>query len=73
MATEISENIENIIRYDIKDDLLSNPSGIANTSEEAFKAGDDGPHFDLARPGSTLMAPEKAVKKIKADGVKNRS
>ena len=67
------KNIKNIIRYDIKGDLLSNPSGMSEYILGGIQnLGNDGPHFDLARPGATAdTAIETAVKKIKADGVKN--
>ena len=47
-----NENIGNVIRVDIEGDLLSNPQDVW----EFIKGGkqnssDDGPHFDLARPG----------------------
>ncbi|XLS30004.1 RHS repeat-associated core domain-containing protein [Flavobacteriaceae bacterium M23B6Z8] len=49
---EDNENIGNVIRVDIEGDLLSNPQDVW----EFIKGGkqnssDDGPHFDLARPG----------------------
>lgn len=55
-----NENIGNVLRVDIEGDLLSNPSdilefiqgGIQNGPESAGGEGDNGPHFDLARPGN---------------------
>lgn len=53
-----NENIGRVLRVDIDGDLLSNPSdvlefiqgGIQNGPEEFGGEGDNGPHFDLARP-----------------------
>ncbi len=55
-----NKNIGKVIRYDIKDDLLSDPKsilefiqgGIQNGPESVGGEGDNGPHFDLARPGN---------------------
>jgi pimeloyl-ACP methyl ester carboxylesterase len=46
-----NKNIRNVIRYDIPNDKLSNPSSILEYLSGAFQNSDDsGPHFDLARP-----------------------
>ena len=50
-----NENIGNIIRVDIKGDLLSNPADALEFVQGAFQnSSDGGTHFDLARPGSDV-------------------
>jgi len=68
-----NENIKNIIRIDIEGDKLSNPSSLMEYIQGAIQnSGDDGPHFDLARPGQEAnQAIQDAVNKIKEGGVKN--
>ncbi len=68
-----NENIKNIIRIDIEGDKLSNPSSLMEYIQGAFQnSGDDGPHFDLARPGQEAdQAIQDAVNRIKEGGVKN--
>ncbi|MEM9858751.1 MAG: RHS repeat-associated core domain-containing protein, partial [Bacteroidota bacterium] len=47
-----NENIGNVLRVDIEGDLLSNPQDIIDYLRGAGQNfSDDGPHFDLARPG----------------------
>ena len=57
-----NKNIGNIIRFDIPNDKLSNPSSILEYMEGAIQnIGDDGPHFSLARPGADVNKAIKAV------------
>jgi RHS repeat-associated protein len=47
-----NKNIGNVLRVDIEGDLLSNPKDILEFIKGgAQNSSDDGPHFDLARPG----------------------
>jgi RHS repeat-associated protein len=68
-----NKNIKNVIRYDIKDDLLSNPQDIWDFMKGAKQNSDDsGPHFNAARPGGEA---DKLIQTIttwlKQQGVKN--
>jgi hypothetical protein len=67
-----NKNIGNVIRLDIEGDLLSNPDGILEFLEGAFQnSSDDGPHFDLARPGSDVdRAIQVVTDWLKENGVK---
>jgi RHS repeat-associated protein len=70
-----NKNIKNIIRIDIPNDMLSNPSSdggfnLGGLQNSPLWDGNNGPHFDLARPG-TDNAIQQAVDQIKKEGVKN--
>ena len=57
-----NENIGNILRVDIEGDLLSNPQDILEYLGGAKQnSSDDGPHFDLARPGQEV---DKNIQKV---------
>jgi hypothetical protein len=64
--------VTNVIREEIPNDKLSNPSGTLEYYNGAVQnSSDAGPHFDLARPG--IEADKKidnTVKDIKSKGVK---
>lgn len=67
---EVSK-VTNIIREDIPNDKLSNPSSNTQYFEGAYQnSSDDGPHFDLARPGTEADKKiDNTVKDIKSKGV----
>jgi RHS repeat-associated protein len=66
-----NKNIKNIIRIDIPNDKLSNPESLMEFIQGGWQnRNDNGPHFDLARPG-TDKAIQQAVDQIKKEGVKN--
>ena len=47
-----NKNIKNVVRYDIKDDLLSNPQDVYDFIKGGFQGlSNDAHHFDAARPG----------------------
>ena len=49
------DNIGNVLRIDIEGDLLSNPKDMLEFLQGGVQnSGDDGPHFDLARPGEDV-------------------
>ncbi|MEM6737354.1 MAG: RHS repeat-associated core domain-containing protein, partial [Bacteroidota bacterium] len=64
-----NENIGNVLRVDIEGDLLSNPQdiweylgGARQNGPELFGGqGDNGPHFDLARPGAEIDILQQVV------------
>jgi RHS repeat-associated protein len=64
--------VTNIIRQDIPGDKLSNPSNVMQYYNGAIQnSNDDGPHFDLARPGiDTDKKIQTTVDKIKTKGIK---
>lgn len=68
--------IGNIIREDIKDDKLSNPSNVGEYALGVIESsklgkGDDAKHFDLARPGKEADKKIGTVAdKLKSKGVK---
>ncbi len=62
--------VTNIIREDIPNDKLSNPSSNTKYFKGAIQNSGDGPHFDLARPGAEADKKiENTVKDIKSKGV----
>ncbi|GAB4262492.1 MAG: hypothetical protein Kow0079_18390 [Vicingaceae bacterium] len=70
-ALTTNENIGKVIRYDIEGDKLSNPQSEGEYIEGGIQnLSDDGPHFDLARPGA---AADKKIgevaDKLKKEGV----
>lgn len=67
-----NDNIGNVIRYDIEDDLLSNPSDVWEYVMGANQnSTDDGPHFDLARPGQEADRMMRVVMEwLRQQGVK---
>ena len=77
---QLSENtnIGNVLRVDIEGDLLSNPQDILeylqgarqNGPEFLGGLGDNGPHFDLARPGEETNRLQQIVAEwLKQQGV----
>lgn len=65
------ENIGNVIRFDISGDLLSNPSNLEYLKGAFQNLGDDGAHFDLARPGKDVdQLIIQVVEWLKEQGVK---
>jgi RHS repeat-associated protein len=68
-----NKNIKNVIRYDIKGDLLSNPQDVYDFIKGGGQnSSDSGPHFDAARPGqqaNSLM--QTIVQWLQQQGVKN--
>ena len=68
-----NKNIKNIIRIDIPNDLLSNPKSMMDFINGGWQnRNDNGPHFDLARPGAdTDKKIQQSVDQIKKEGVKN--
>ena len=71
---QISENknIGNIIRFDIPGDKLSNPKDILDFINGGLQnSSDNGPHFNLARPGADVDKSIKAVTDwLSSQGVK---
>jgi RHS repeat-associated protein len=67
-----NKNIKNVIRYDIPGDYLSNPQDIYDWIKGARQnSSDDGPHFDLARPGAEAnKAIQVVIEWLKQQGVK---
>lgn len=64
-----NENIGQVIRFDIEGDLLSNPQNVMDFIRGGMQnSGDDGPHFDLARPG-TDAAIQAVTDWLKQQGV----
>ncbi|MEN9611344.1 MAG: hypothetical protein RLZZ628_2158 [Bacteroidota bacterium] len=73
-----NKNIKNVIRYDIKGDLLSNPQDILTFLKGGVQNapvvgdGENGHHFDAARPGiETDKLIQTIVTWLKQQGVKN--
>ncbi len=66
-----NDNIGNILRVDIEGDLLSNPNDVLEYLQGAFQnSSDDGPHFDLARPGKEVdQNIQKIINWLKENGV----
>lgn len=64
-----NKNIGNVLRVDIEGDLLSNPQDVADYLRGAVQngpeifggQGDNGPHFDLARPGQETNRLQQVV------------
>jgi len=55
-----NENIGQVIRFDIEGDMLSNPQSMMDFIRGGLQnSGDDGPHFNLARPGT-----DKAIQAV---------
>jgi RHS repeat-associated protein len=69
---ESLSKVTNVIREDIKGDKLSDDKeGINMLTGAHQNIGDEGPHFDLARPGKDAdKAIDSKVKDIKSKGVK---
>ncbi len=67
-----NKNIGKVIRYDIKGDLLSNPKDILEFIRGGYQnSSDNGPHFDLARPGAqTDRLIQTVIKWLQEQGVK---
>lgn len=64
-------NIGNVIRFDISGDLLSNPNNLEYLKGAFQNLGDDGAHFDLARPGKDVdQLIMQVVNWLKEKGVK---
>lgn len=79
-ALKDNKNIKNVIRYDIKGDLLSNPKDVLQFLEGVQSAtpksiggkGDDAHHFDAARPGAAAnQLIQTIITWLKQQGVKN--
>jgi RHS repeat-associated protein len=68
-----NKNIKNVIRYDLKGDLLSNPQDILDfIGGAAQNRNDAGPHFDAARPGQQAnQLIQTIVQWLQQQGVKN--
>ena len=68
-----NKNIKNVIRYDIKGDLLSNPQDVYDFIKGGLDAlSDDAHHFDAARPGKQADELIKLITEwAKKNGVKN--
>ena len=66
-------NIKNVVRYDIKGDLLSNPKDIIDYLKGAYQnSSDDGKHFDAARPGNQAnQLIQTIIQWLQQQGVKN--
>ena len=73
-----NKNIGKVTRFDIDGDLLSNPKNILefiqggkeNGPESLGGEGDNGPHFDLARPGNqTDQLIQTVIKWLQQQGV----
>jgi RHS repeat-associated protein len=81
-ALNSSKNIGNVIRHDIENDKLSNPSNDTEFGKGGFQnLKDDAPHFDLARPDNPETKDtdegkeadkkiDQLAKKLKKSGVK---
>lgn len=67
-----NKNIGNVIRHDIPGDKLSNPKTEGDFIEGGKQnSSDDGPHFDLARPGAEANKKINELgDKLKTEGVK---
>jgi len=70
-----NKNIKNVIRYDIKGDLLSNPQDVYDFIKggiQAQREGDNAHHFDAARPGKEAdQLIQTIITWLKQQGVKN--
>jgi RHS repeat-associated protein len=68
-----NKNIKNVIRYDIKGDLLSNPQDIYDFIQGGIQnKSDDGPHFNAARPGQQAnQLIQTIIQWLQQQGVKN--
>lgn len=68
-----NKNIKNVMRYDIKGDLLSNPKDILKYIQGGYEnSNDSGHHFDAARPGKqsdNLI--QTIIQWLQQQGVKN--
>jgi RHS repeat-associated protein len=69
-----NKNIKNVIRYDIKGDLLSNPQNVFDFimgGAQGLAKGNDSHHFDAARPGKDAdKLIQTIVEWLKQQGVK---
>ena len=69
-----NKNIKNVIRYDIKGDLLSNPQDVYDFIKGGVQSakGNNAHHFDAARPGGEAnKLINVIVDWLKQQGVKN--
>jgi RHS repeat-associated protein len=70
-----NKNIKNVVRYDIKGDLLSNPQDVYDFIKggiQTQRQGDNAHHFDAARPGNQAdQLIQTIITWLKQQGVKN--